>query len=81
MLPPRVVSTNLPRMLEPGGAASEQLLLHGGHVLSTIRLPNPVALILVVGLMLSFFFAVGVIVQQFVMQFTGSCLCTSRHSK
>eukprot|EP01043_Picozoa_sp_COSAG02_P000172 COSAG02_NODE_3_length_74588_cov_108.368430_11_plen_517_part_00 len=36
----------------------------------TIRLPNPVALILVVGLMLSFFFAVGVIVQQSVMQFT-----------
>ena len=36
----------------------------------TIRLPNPVALMLVVGLMLSFFFAVGVIVQQSVMQFT-----------
>lgn len=36
----------------------------------TIRLPNPVALILVVGIMLSFFFAVGVIVQQSVMKFT-----------
>lgn len=36
----------------------------------TIRLPNPVALILVVGMMLAFFFAVGVIVQQSIMQFT-----------